>query len=79
MSPTTNWPRILPAINSMVDTAESSTSAIREDFSSIVVVIRYWLEVITEMKIRNMKANGIRVATPSYWALRSPCWVTRVD
>ncbi len=59
-SPTAIWPRILPAISSIGDTAESSTSTTRFDFSSTVDVSRYCPLVMTDISSSIMKPAGMQ-------------------
>ena len=48
----------MPAISFMGDTADSSSSTTRLDFSSMVVVMRYWPLVRVDIMSRIMKAIG---------------------
>ena len=57
-------PMSLPAISSMGDTADSSTSTTRVDFSSIIEVSMVWPPLMTPMNIRIMNAMGSIVLSP---------------
>ena len=50
VNPSPLSPRTFPAINSVDDTEETSTSTIRLDFSSIMLRTRSWPEVTMSMK-----------------------------
>ena len=60
------------------ETAESRTSTTRLDFSSIVVVRRFWLPTTCDVKSRTMKAIGKRKFMTSLVFL-SPSAVTVVE
>ncbi len=77
-NPTAICPRILPVISSIADTAESSTSTTRFDFSSTVDVSRYCPLVITDMNSSIMNAIGIIMFMTTFVA-RSPSAVTVRD
>ena len=62
--PSPSWPSSLPYISSSGDTAASSTSMTRLDFSSTVEVSSSWPPVMTPMNSSRPQAKGSTRAMP---------------